>query len=191
MELPAGGGLNYPQRAQVPEATLLRARDRPGDGIAFGLAVFRPSPSDGWAADHILARAVVLNKVEIGGGDGNERDAEVADDGDRLEKNFGKNDSGTPVQIDTAVMHALDEGAEKAEIVMGGSAESSAVNGRMHVGDIRADGKVNGNRDFLRVSGDEHAHFRMPGLEHAAREVLPRGFAVAHADTMSELGDFV
>src|SRR3974377_1303748 len=61
----------------------------------------------------------------------------------------------------------------------------------MHVRNVRADGEVNRNRDFLLVGGHEHAHVGVLGLEDAAQEILTRGFAVAHPDTMSELGDIV
>src|SRR3974377_775463 len=123
----------------------------------------------------------MVNKVEIGGGDGRQGHSEVADDGNRFEKDFGENDGGTPVQIHATVMHELDQGAEKTEVVMGGCAESGAINGRVHMGDVCADGQVNRNRNFLLVGGNEYAHFRVPGLNDAARQILPGGFAVAHA----------
>jgi len=62
------------------------------------------------------ARDVVLDKVEVGGGDGPERDAQIANDGNGFEKNFGQKDGRAPIEIDAAGMHLLDESAEEAEI---------------------------------------------------------------------------
>jgi hypothetical protein len=99
----------------------------------------------------------VLDKVEVRGGDGAERDAEIADDAHGFEKDFGEQDGRAPVEINAAGMHLLDESAEEAEIVMSGIAEGRAVGGWMHVGDIGADGEMDGDGDAVFVGGDEDA----------------------------------
>jgi len=103
----------------------------------------------GWTLHYILQRTVVLNKVEVRGGNGTERDAEIADDGNGFEKNFGEQDGGTPIEINAAGMHLLDEGAEEAEVVVRGGAESSAVGGAVHVRDVRTNGEMDGDGDAV------------------------------------------
>ncbi len=88
-------------------------------------------------------------------------------------------------------MHLPDKGAEKTEIVVRGRAEGRAVHGRMHVRDVGADGQGNRDRDARFVSGDENAESSKLCVENAAREELAGRFAVAHADAIGELGDFV
>src|SRR5207244_13306414 len=94
----------------------------------------------GWTLHYNLQRTVVLNKVEVRGGDGAERDAEIADDGNGFEKNFGKKDGGAPVEIDAAGMHLLDEGGEEAEVVVRGGGERGGVGGVVEVGEVGARG---------------------------------------------------
>jgi len=100
-----------------------------GDGVAVRFRSAAASTGRGGTLHYILQRTVVLNKVEVRGGNGAERDAEIANERDGFEKNFGKQDGGAPVEIDAAGMHLLDQGAEEAEIVVRGCAESSTVGG--------------------------------------------------------------
>ena len=61
----------------------------------------------------------------------------------------------------------------------------------MHVGYVRADGQMNGNRDAVLVRGHENAGIRMLNFDDAAGEELPRGFAVADSNAVRKFGEFV
>jgi hypothetical protein len=50
-------------------------------------------------------------------------------------------------------MHLFHESAEEAEIEEGGGAEARAIGGGMHVGNVGADGEMNGDGDALFVRG--------------------------------------
>ena len=65
-----------------------------------------------WTPDDVLQRAVMLQKIEIGGGDRAQRRAEIARDGDGLQKNLRQDHRGAPVEIDAAGMHLADKRAE-------------------------------------------------------------------------------
>src|SRR6267143_3290967 len=132
-----------------------------GDGVAVRC---RSAAAVGWrrgALHYILQRTVVLDKVEVGRGDGPERDAEIANDGNGFEKNFGQKDGRAPIEIDAAGMHLLDESAEEPEIQMRGRAESGAVGGAMHVRNVRADGEMDGHGDLMLVGSYEDAGIRV------------------------------
>src|SRR5437867_1701239 len=88
-------------------------------------------------------------------------------------------------------MHLLDERAEKAEVQMRGRAESSAVSGAMHVGNVGSDGDVDGHRNTVVVGRDEDAGIRMLDRNDAAREELAGGFAVADSSAIRKFGNFV
>src|SRR5260370_28774854 len=117
-----------------------------GDGVAVRIRTAAAAAGSGGTLHYILQRTVVLNKVEVRGGNRAKRDAEIATDGDRFEKDFGQQDGRTPVKVNAARVHLLDAGAEEAEIMMRSEAESGAVGGAMHVGNVGADGGLNGNR---------------------------------------------
>ena len=87
-----------------------------GNGVTarffgFGFAIFA-GRAGGGALDDVLQRAIVLEEIEIGRGDGTKRRAEIADHGDGFEKNLGQNDGGSPVEIHAAGMHFANECAE-------------------------------------------------------------------------------
>src|SRR5580692_3207345 len=88
-------------------------------------------------------------------------------------------------------MHLFHESAEESEIEKSSSAEAGAVGGRMHVGDVRADGEVNRDRDALFVSSDEDARIGIFYIEDAAGEELARCFAVADVEAGCEFRKFV
>src|SRR5207245_8029698 len=161
-----------------------------GDGVAvrFGTAA---AAGSGGTLHYILQRTVVLNKVEVRSGNRAQRDAQVANDGNGFEKNFRQEDGGTPIEIDAAGMHLLDEGAEKAEIAIRGGAESGTVRGAVHVGNVRADVAMNREGNAVVVSGHEDAGIRVFDFDDATGEELSGGFAVADADALRKLGDFV
>ena len=68
-----------------------------GNGIAVRLLSFAATRGSSWTLNYILQWAVVLNKVEVGGGDGTKRDAEIAHYGDSFQKNLGEQDGGAPI----------------------------------------------------------------------------------------------
>src|SRR5713226_6115854 len=162
-----------------------------GDGVAVRSRSAAAVGGRGGTLHYILQRTVVLDKVEVRSSNRAERDAEIANDGNGFEKNFGQKNGGAPIEVDAAGMHLLNEGAEEAEIVMRGGAEGGAVGGAVHVRNVRADGEMNGDGDAVFVGGDEDAGIGVLGFDHAAREKLPAGFAVADADALRKLGDLV
>ncbi|MCU1241025.1 MAG: hypothetical protein JWO71_1751 [Candidatus Acidoferrum typicum] len=58
------------------------------DGVAARLLSLAATIGSCGAPYYILQRTVVLNKVEVGGGDWAKRKAEVAHDGDGFQKNL-------------------------------------------------------------------------------------------------------
>src|SRR5277367_3523861 len=88
-------------------------------------------------------------------------------------------------------MHLLHERAEETEIEERGGAEARTIRGRMHVGNVRADGEMNGDGDALFVGSDEDAGVRIFYVQDPAVEELAGGFAVADVKTGSEFRKFV
>jgi len=162
-----------------------------GDGVAVRFRSAVAASGRGGTLHYILQRTVVLNKVEVRRGNGAERNAEISNDAHGFEKNFGKQDGRAPVEINAAGMHLLDEGAEEAEVVVRGGAERGTVGGAVHVGDVRADGEMDGDGDAVFIGGDEDAGIGMLYIEDAAREELAGGFAVADSNAVRNLGHFV
>ena len=78
-----------------------------GDGVAARLLSFAAMRGSCGAPHYILQRTVVLNKVEVGSCDGPKGNAEIANDGDGFQENLGKQNRGTPIQVDAAGMHLL------------------------------------------------------------------------------------
>src|ERR1700674_1034632 len=162
-----------------------------GDGVAVRS---QSTPAGAWGGGtlhYILQRTVVLNKVEVRSGNRAERDAEIADDGNGFEENFGQEDGGAPIKIDAAGMHLLDKSAEEAEIVMRGSAKCSAAGSGMHVGNVRADGEMDRHGDAVFVSSHENAGISMFDFDDAAGEKLSGGFAVTDPNALGKFGKFV
>src|SRR3984893_7377032 len=86
------------------------------DGVAARLLSFAAMRGSCGTPHYILQRTIVLNKVEVGGGDGSKRNAEVAHYGDSFQENLGEKNGRAPIQIDAAGVHLLHQGAEEAEI---------------------------------------------------------------------------
>src|SRR5712691_4960859 len=162
-----------------------------GDGVAARFRSAAATLGGGGALHYILHRTVVLDKVKVRSGNGAEGDAEIADDRDGFEEDFGQENGGAPVEIHAARMHLLDERAEKAEVQMRGRAKSSAVSGAMHVRNVGSDGDVDGHRNTVVVGRDEDAGIRMLDWNDAAREELAGGFAVADSSAIRKFGNFV
>src|SRR6267378_1487859 len=164
-----------------------------GDGVAvrFGSAAAAAAAGSGGTLYYILQRTVVLDKVEVRGGDGAERDAEIANDGNGFQKNFGQKDGGAPIEIDAAGMHPLDQRAEEAEIVMRGVSQRRAVDGRMHVRNVRTDGEMDRHGNAVLVRSHEDAAIGVFDFDDTAREKLSGGFAIADANAVGKFGEFV
>src|SRR6266568_1690156 len=77
----------------------------PRNRKAVGLRSFVVAGGGRGTLHYILQRAVVLNKVEVGCGDGAKRHAEIPHHGDSFQENFRQQNSGSPIQINTAGMH--------------------------------------------------------------------------------------
>ena len=73
------------------------------------------------ALDYIHARAVVVEEIEVDGGETGQRMAEVAHRRDGLQENFGQHHGRTDVQINAAIVQLAQQGAEEAEIVVRGA----------------------------------------------------------------------
>ena len=162
-----------------------------GDGVAVRVGPAAAAAGGGGTLYYILQRTIVLDKVKVCRGDGAERDSQIANHGNGFQKNFRQKDGGAPIEIDAAGMHLLDKRAEEAKIVMRGIAERCAVGGGMHMRDVRADGEMNRQGDAVFVSGNKNAGIRVFDFDDAAREKLPGGFAVADANAVGKLGEFV
>src|SRR5438876_5633609 len=89
-----------------------------GDGKAARHRSFVAAAGSGGTLDHILQRAVVLNKVEVGCRNGTERYPQVAHHRNGLQKNLRHQHRRTPVEINPARMHLLNERAEETKIAI-------------------------------------------------------------------------
>ena len=78
----------------------------------------------------------MLDKVEVRSSNRVERNAEIANHGDRFQKNLGQENGRAPIEINTAGMHLLHKRAEQAKIVVRGIAQRCAVGGGLA---LRAD----------------------------------------------------
>src|SRR5207245_9522570 len=117
-----------------------------GDGKAARHRSFVAAAGSGGTLDHILQRAVVLNKVEVGCRNGTERYPQVAHHRNGLQKNLRQQHRRTPVEINPARMHLLNERAEETKIAMRRIAKRRAFRRRVHVRNVRADGEMHGHR---------------------------------------------
>src|SRR6266436_5770316 len=162
-----------------------------GDGVAVRLRAALDATGSGGTLHYILQRTVVLNKVEVRRGNGAWWNAKIAHDGNGFEKNLRQQDGGAPIEINAAGMHLLHKRAEQTKVAMSGIAKRCAVGCWMHVRDVRADGQMNRHGNAVFVRRREDAAIRVLRFDDAARKKLPGGFAVADANAVRELGDFV
>ena len=116
------------------------------------------------AFDDVDSGAVVLEEVEVDGGEIAERVAEVANDANGFEKDFGHDDGGPDVEIDAAFIEAADHFAEEAEVVVGRFADGSAVSAGVGVRGVGTDGDVDGDGEFPAVSAVEEAAVCVVGV---------------------------
>ena len=75
---------------------------------------------------HIQLGPVVLQKIEIDGGEIGQRMAQIAHRGDGFQENFGQHHRRADVEIDAAIVEVRDQRAEQAEIAMRGGADGGA-----------------------------------------------------------------
>src|SRR5215469_1629984 len=110
-----------------------------GDGKAARLRPLLTVRARGGGTLHyILQRAIVLNKVEVGRRNRREWYAQVAHQRNSLQKNLRQQHRRTPVEINAAGMHPLNERAEEAKIAMRCIAKRRAFRRRVHVRNVRA-----------------------------------------------------
>src|ERR1035438_9974699 len=154
----------------------------PRDGVAFaagrGVRPFH----------HIDPRPVVLQEVEIHGGEFGQRMPQIAHRGDGLEEYLGQQYGGADVEINAALVEVRDQATEEAEVAMGGAADGSAVRRRVDVRGIGADGDVHGDGNAGAVRVEEQAGVRRPvagatlvTLVERAPQRFPHADAVADA----------
>src|ERR1700756_1598594 len=162
-----------------------------GDGVAVRLLSLAATPGSCGTPDYILQRTVVLNKVEVGGGDRAKRKAEIAYNGDSFQENLGEQYGGAPIEIDATGMHLLHQGAKEAEIEVRGGAEGGAVGSAVHVGDVCADGEVHCDWDTKFVGGRQDAGACVRHIDYGVVEELAGGFAVAEAGAHGDFCDLI
>src|SRR6266576_3197232 len=74
---------------------------------------------------------------------------------------------------------------------MSGGTERGAVCGAVHVGDVGADGEVDGDGDTEFIGGGQDARVGVGDVDHGIVEELAGGFAVAEAGAHGNFGDLV
>ena len=86
--------------------------------------------------DDVDRGTVVLEKIEVDGGEVAEGIAEIADDADGFKEDFGHDDGGADVEIDAAFVEAADHFAEEAEVVVRRFAYRGAICAGVSVGGV-------------------------------------------------------
>src|SRR5258708_25284627 len=76
-----------------------------GDGVAARFRFAAATLGGGGALHYILHRTVVLDKVKVRRSNGAGGHAEIANDRNGFEENFGQTNAGAPVKINTARSH--------------------------------------------------------------------------------------
>src|SRR5215475_5800004 len=114
-------------------------------------AVAAPRAPGHWAPHDVRHRSVMLNEVEVGGGDILERMAEVADDGHGFQKGFRQSHRRTDVQVDAPAVQLFDQRGEEEKVAVSRGADSRAVRVRMNVDDVCSDRDVRRDGDFQKV----------------------------------------
>ena len=147
------------------------------------------------ALQHVLCRSVVLDEVEVGGGEVPQRAAQSAHRRSRLQENFRQDDGRAHVQIDTAFVHSFDQRAEQAEVAVRGGAQRSAVGAGVDVEDVRAQRQVHqeGNLSFVGLGQQTYAcklGFAC-AAGRARGQVAPHGFAQADLLALGVARQFV
>ena len=94
------------------------------------------------AEEDVLGGAVVLDEVEVSGGEILEGITQVTDGGDSFEEDFGEDDRGAYIYIDASGMQPTHLGGEEAKVVEGSCAQGGTVGSRMEVEDVGADGQM-------------------------------------------------
>ena len=121
---------------------------------------------------HVGRGAVLANKIKIRGGEVFHLIPQVADHGERLQKDLGQEHGRTDVQVGPA-LEAAHQAAEEAEVVVAGLADGRAAGRGVDVDDVRADRHVHGHGDVQAGGRGEQAEIvvgafrREQGLAHA------------------------
>src|SRR5713226_4979409 len=143
-----------------------------GNGVAVRCGSAAAAGGGRGPLHYILHGTVVLDKVEIRSSNGAQRDANVADHGNRFQKNLRQKNGGAPIEIDATWMHLLHQRAEQTEIVVRGIAEGRTISGGMHVRNVCADGEMDGHRNAVFVRGYEDAEIAVFDFDDPTRKVL-------------------
>jgi hypothetical protein len=129
--------------------------------------------------NHVFRRPIVLNKIQVGGGESFERFAAVSNQCDALQKDLRQRDSGSTVHIDTPIIEAGNQAGEQPEIPVRPFADIRRGNGGVIVNDVCAHRDMDGNGDAALVSLQQQAVFAE--LRMRPGKMAPEGFPDAQA----------
>src|SRR5262247_2958361 len=117
----------------------------PDDAMAEPRAAGDGTPHD------VRHRAVMLDEVEVGGGEILKRMAEVANDGHGFQKDFRQRHRRTDVQVNAAAVQLFDHRGEDEKVAVCRCADSRAVRVRVNVNYVGSNRDVNRDGDFQKV----------------------------------------
>ena len=115
----------------------------------------RPPPWVGLRTTLVFG-PVVLHEVHVHRREVLQRVAEVPGKGDGLEEKLGQEHGRTEIDIDAA-LEIGNKGTEGEKVVLGSCSRCPAVEGRVHVDDVGADGDMDRDRNAEAVAGGEQA----------------------------------
>src|SRR5260370_13181795 len=98
-----------------------------GDGIAARLLSLASVRGSCGAPHYILQRTIVLNKVEVVGGDGAKRNAKVAHDGHGFQENLWEQDCRAPILLAAVGGHLFHAGDAETKVDIGGGPPISHI----------------------------------------------------------------
>ncbi len=107
------------------------------------------------AGKHVLMRAVMLDHVQVGGGEVLDRAPEVPGNGDRFQEDLRQDHGGSDVEDHRSLSNSRDHLRQAVEIGEGGLAQRRAVAAGMLMDDVGSDRHVDGGRDPGPVGGRE------------------------------------
>ena len=82
---------------------------------------------------YVHARPVMLQEIEIRGGEPGQRMTEIAHRGHCLQEHFGQQHRRPDIEIDAAIVQLGHARRQQPEVAMGGAADGRGVGGRMGV----------------------------------------------------------
>src|SRR5689334_13173836 len=107
--------------------------------------------------EYVLSGPIMLDEVQIGGGEFLHGMTKISYYRDRFQKYFRQNHSRAHIQINAAAIEILCHRTEQSKVAISRIAYSFAGCGGMNVDDVRADGDMDCHRNVFRVSARENA----------------------------------